>query len=826
MTKHPTALPPERLYSPCDPDCFSFKTTAELAVLTDVIGQPRAVEAVKFAIGMRHGGYNLFVHGPEGTGKSSLTHQFLEREARAEPAPEDWCYVHNFDELHRPRALALPPGLGCQLRADMDRLLEELTAAIPAAFESDEYRNRKNAIEEQYKERQEEAFAEFQKRAQNRDIALIRTPVGLALAPTKDGEVLNPQQFEELSEKEQDRRKEAMEDLQKDLEDLLHATPKRQKEQREEIKALDRDVTIYAVGHLIDTIKKDWQGQASVLNHLDAVRNDVVENAAAFLPHEAQGVVAMLGGGQRAPEGVKDQVFRKYQVNVLVDNTRAKEGGARPGAPVIEEDHPTQPNLIGRIEHISHLGTLVTDFTLIKPGALHRANGGYLIMDARKLLMQPFAWETLMRTLRAERLRIEGPGEALGWVTTQTLQPEPIPLRTKVVLLGEPWLYYLLTHYDPDFRELFKVVADFDNRMDRTDEAAMQYARLIATLGEKDNLKPFDRGAAARMVEYGARLADDAEKLSTHMGKVVDLVHEADFWAGQESADTVTATHVQQAIDAKIYRSDRIRERIQEEIQRGTLVIETDGTQVGQVNALSVVQLDGFAFGRPSRISCTVRLGKGEVMDIEREVALGGPLHSKGVMILTSFLGKRFGRKQPLSLTASLVFEQSYGGVDGDSASSTELYALLSAIADIPIGQFLAVTGSVDQHGNVQAIGGVNEKIEGFFDVCAQRGLTGEQGVLIPAANVKHLMLRADVVEAAAKGTFHIYPVATIDEGIQLLTGMEAGEADKKGDYPIGSVNRAVALGLETLTKQARAQARKAQPANRRFQGKKSDKDE
>ncbi|MDH5747992.1 MAG: AAA family ATPase [Rhodospirillales bacterium] len=808
------ALPAEALYTSCDADRLGFKTTAELDALTDVVGQPRAVEAVKFAIGMRHDGYNLFVLGPEGTGKSSLVHRYLTQEAMTEPVPTDWCYIHNFDEPHRPKALAVPPGRGSRLRADMERLIEELRAAIPAAFESDEYHNRKNAIEEKYKERQEEGFSEFQKRARARDIALIRTPVGLALAPMEKDEVLSPQKFEELSEKEKTKRKNAMEDLQKELETLLHAIPGIQKEQREDIKALDQEITMYAVGHLIEGLNKDWRDQPEVLAYLESVRKDVIENAAAFLPHEPTGLAAMIGGGQHPPEGLESQAFRKYRINVLVDNARTKDGAILEGAPVIDEDHPTQPNLIGRTEHVSQFGTLFTDFTLIKPGALHRANGGYLILDARKLLMQPFAWETLMRTLRSGHVRIESPGESLGWITTQTLQPEPIPLKTKVVLLGEPWLYYLLTRYDPDFRELFKVAADFEGRMDRNDEAAHQYARLIATLNKKDSIKPFDAGAVARMVEYGARLADDAEKLSTHMGKVVDLACESDFWAGRDLSDTVSAKHVQKAIDAKIHRSDRIRERIQEEIQRGTLVIETDGEKTGQVNGLSVIQLDGYAFGRPSRISCSVRLGKGEVVDIEREVELGGPLHSKGVMILSSFLGNRFGRKTPLSLRASLVFEQSYGGVEGDSASSAELYALLSAIAGAPIRQSLAVTGSVDQLGRIQAIGGVNEKIEGFFDICAERGLTGAQGVLIPATNVKHLMLRADVVDAASQGRFHIYPVETVDQGIALLTGMEAGEADKDGQYPIGSVNRAVARGLEALAREARVQLKEAASAN------------
>ena len=496
---------------------------------------------------------------------------------------------------------------------------------------------------------------------------------------------------------------------------------------------------------------------------------------------------------------------------MVVDNGR-RAGTAEPqddapeaplGAPVVEEEHPTQPNLIGRIDQMSQFGTLVTDFNLIKAGALHRANGGYLILDARKLVMQPLAWETLKRALQMRRIRIESLAESMGWAAAATLEPEPIPLEVKVVLLGEPTLYYLLNHFDPDFRELFKVAADFDNRMDRNEETATLYAQLIGTLARREGLRPLHAGGVARVIEHGARLADDAEKLSAHIGSVVDVVREADYWAGEAGSDNVLVEHVQKAIDAKIYRSDRLRERIQEEIRRGTLVIETEGARTGQINGLSVILLDHFSFGRPSRISCRVRMGRGEVIDIERAVALGGSLHSKGVMILSSYLSTRFARNHPLTLSASLVFEQSYGGIDGDSASSAELYAILSAISAIPIKQSFAVTGSVDQNGNVQAIGGVNEKIEGFFDVCAARGLTGDHGVLIPAANVKHLMLRCDVVEAAAEGRFHVFAVETVDQGIELLTGVPAGAVDESGEYPIGTVNRAVANGLVAFARKA-----------------------
>ena len=814
MSGKPQPLPPEALYTTCDPAQFPFRTTADLEPLEEIVGQDRAVEAVRFFIGMRNSSYNLFALGPEGTGKSTLVGRFLKKHAAQEPVPSDWCYVNNFTEPHRPQALRLPPGRASPLRADMARLVDELKATIPAVFESDEYRNRKSVIEEEFQERQEEAFSGLRQRAQKHDVTLVRTPVGFALAPTRDDEVLSPQEFNELSKKEQQRRRTAMEELQQDMEVILLELPKVEKEKRQRIRDLDREVTMYSLGHLIDELKKEWADLPAVLEYLDAVRRDVVENVDDFLSHEPHGILSLLDPGVRlAPGGAAS--FRRYQVNVLVDHGRPgpepgeEEAAEKPweGAPVVYEDHPTQPNLVGRIEHLSQLGTLVTDFNLIKAGALHRANGGYLILDARKLLMQPFTWETLMRTLQARRIRIESPAESYGLTSTVTLEPQPIPLDVKVVLLGEPILYYLLCHYDPDFRELFKAAADFDTRMDRTPDTALQYARLIGTLAERENLKPMDGGAIARVVEHGARLADDAEKLTTHMASIVDLVREADYWAGKADAETVEAAHVQKAIDAKIYRSDRLRRHIQEEIQRGTLVIETEGEKTGQVNGLSVVQLGDFTFGRPSRISCRVRLGKGEVVDIEREVELGGPLHTKGVLILASYLSARFSREKPLSLSASLVFEQSYGGVEGDSASSAELFALLSALAGIPVKQSLAVTGSVDQNGRVQAIGGVNEKIEGFFDVCSARGLTGDQGVLIPAANVKHLMLRGDVVEAVRQNMFRIFAVETADEGIEILTGVEAGEADEKGDYPIGSVNHAVGTRLDRFVQKALAYA-------------------
>jgi lon-related putative ATP-dependent protease len=786
-------LTPEALCRRCDPNQFAFATTAELDDLAEIIGQARAIEAVRFGVGIRQEGYNLYALGPQGAGKYSAVRQFLEQKAATETAPADWCYVNNFEQPHRPHYLKLPPGLGVTLRQDMAQLVEELRTAIPAIFESEDYRTRRQVIEEEFKEREEKAFEELKQEAQKRGVALIRTPVGLAFAPRHEGQVISPEQYQNLPQAEQDQVQADISALQDQLLATIQELPRWEKELRGRLKALDREMTLFAVGHLMDELRQKYVLLPEIVQYLNAVQQDVIENVDDFRNPEETAPVPFAGSPlPRSLLGPPP--FRRYQVNVLVDHSAAQ------GAPVIYEDYPTYQNLIGQVEHMAtQAGALMTDFNLIKPGALHRANGGYLILDARKVLQQPLAWEQFKRALTSREIRIESLGQMFGLVSTVSLEPEPIPLEVKVVLLGERLLYYLLYEYDPDFGELFKVEVDFEDEMDRSPENNLLYARLVATLARKEGLRHFDRTAVARTIEHSARLIGDAEKLSTRMQSIANLLREADYWAGQAGNEVVSAAAVQRAIDAQVQRADRMRGRMQEEIERGTILIDTQGEKVGQINGLSVLMLGNFAFGRPSRITARIRLGKGEVVDIEREVELGGPIHSKGVLILAGFLGARFGQERPLSLSASLVFEQSYSGVEGDSASSAELYALLSALAEAPIKQALAVTGSVNQHGQVQAIGGVNEKIEGFFDVCRARGLTGEQGVLIPASNVKHLMLRQDVVEAAAAGQFHIYPVETIDQGIELLTGLPAGERDESGHFPEGSINQRVEARLAAL---------------------------
>jgi lon-related putative ATP-dependent protease len=792
-------LDPAAVYRPCSIDQFTFQTTAELPELTEIIGQARAVEAVRFGIGIRHEGYNLFVLGPPGTGKFSLVRQFLEQEATTKPVPPDWCYVYNFAHPRHPRALRLPHGQGVALRQDMARLVEDLRTTIPAVFESEDYRARKQAIAEAFKTREGKLFEELQQQAEAVGIALIRTQAGLGFAPVREGQVLSPEQFQELPPAEQEQVSAHIAELQEQLQTILQEAPQWERELRDQIKSLDRELVLLAITPLMDKLHHQYSALTQIVDYLQAVQQDVLDNLESFQSTEEDPQTASMAIPLPRTQASTLR-FRRYQVNVLVEH------GDQSGAPVIYEDYPTYQNLVGQVEQlVTQMGALLIDFLLIKPGALHRANGGYLVLEVHKLLSQPMAWEQLKRSLRAGEIRIESPGQTAGLVSTVSLEPEPIPLEIKIVLVGDRSLYYLLAQSDPDFNELFKVEVDFEEQMRRTPENDLLYARLIGTLAAKEGLRPFDRTGVARIIEHSARLAGDAERLSTHMQSVADLSREADYWAGEASHPVISAADVQQAIDAQWRRANRVHEQFLENIQRETILIDTTGEKVGQINGLTVISLGNTAFGHPIRITARVWLGKGEVVDIEREVNLGGPLHSKGVLILSGFLGARYALEHPLSLSASLVFEQSYGGVDGDSASSAELYALLSALAEAPLKQSFAVTGSVNQLGQVQAIGGVNEKIEGFFDICRARGLTGDQGVLIPAANVKHLMLRRDVVEAVAAGQFQIYPVETIDQGIELLTGLPAGDRDEAGHYPEGSINQRVEARLTALAEKWQA---------------------
>lgn len=801
-------LKPENLYSACDLQQFSFQTTNELESLTGIFGQARVVGAVQFGIGIQQQGYNLYVSGPTGLGKRWTIRHLLQGRAAGEPTPSDWCYVNNFTQPQRPIALQLPAGQGAALRQDAERLVQELRATIPAVFESEEYRARKQAIEIETKSQQARAFEELTRQAQAAGIGLARTPAGFVFAPLSNGEVMPPDQFNALPEEERKRVEAAMASVQGLLQAVTHQVLQLEKEGREKLKELTNEVTIFAVGHLIETLLAKYAALPEVLLYLKAFQQDVVENVDQFLVPPEPTVANWMSASHSLQDG--PPFLRRYRVNVVVDHS------ATQGAPFVYEDHPTYQNLIGQSEYVAQMGALSTDFNLIRGGALHRASGGYLMLDAYKVLAQPYAWDALKRALQSSQIRIEPLGQALGLISTASLEPQSIPLQVKVIVVGDRQLYYLLCQYDPEFNALFKVAADFDDQMERNPENHLLYARLIAGIARFEKLLPLDRGAVARAIEHSARLAGDAERLSHRRMALVDLLRESDYWARQAGHATVVAGDVQQAIEAQLYRASRIHEHVLEEIQRGTLLISTSGARVGQVNGLSVIQLGQFLFGQPNRITARVRLGKGEVVDIEREVELGGPIHSKGVLILSSFLGARYSADRPLSLHASLVFEQSYGGVEGDSASSAELYALLSALAGVPIQQSIAVTGSVNQYGEVQPIGGVNEKIEGFFDACKAKGLTGGEGVAIPASNVMNLMLRRDIVEAVKDAKFRIYPVRTIDEGIEILTGVPAGERDQSGNFPPGTINDRIVKRLTEFTEEHIAFAAAAGAENSR----------
>jgi lon-related putative ATP-dependent protease len=793
----PASLPVEELRHTVDPAKLGFKTTAELEPISGLIGQDRALKAIQFGANIRSHDFNVFVQGPAASGKSTAVKQYLEKKAKEASSPADWVYLNNFESANRPIALKLPAGRAKPLARAMVAALDELRNTLPAAFEGEDYQTRRRAIDEEFRSGQEDALSGLNQRAQEQNIAVLRTPTGFAMAPMHEGKIVKPEVFNTLPEAMRKDVENRIEALQKELEQILERLPKSDKERRARLADLNAEVASIAVREALDDLARDFADVPAVLTFLDAAGRDLIRNVAIFLAPAGEESEIV----KQPADTARDPRFRRYMVNVMVGNGEPTLSGA----PIIEEPNPTFGNLIGRVEHLAQMGTLVTDFLLIKPGALHRANGGYLLVDARKLLLSPYAWEALKRMIKGREIRIEPPSEVSGLMSTQTLDPEPIPLDVKVILFGDRELYYLLASADPDFTRLFKVQADFDDSIARSSDNDTSFSRLIASIVKEHALRPADVAAVARVIDEAARLADDREKLSIEIGRIADLVREANYWAGEAGRDTITRADVVQAVDESIQRSDRLRDRAQETITRQIVLLDTSGAEVGQINGLSVLQLGNFAFGRPSRITARVRLGSGRVTDIEREVNLGGPLHSKGVMILWGYLAGLFAQDVPLALAATLVFEQSYGGVDGDSASSTELYALLSALSEVPIRQSIAVTGSVNQWGEVQAIGGANEKIEGFFDVCRLRGLDGTQGVMIPKSNVQHLMLREDVVAAVKDGKFSVWPVEHIDQGIEILTGVKAGARDSEGRFPLGSINGLVEDKLRAFAERARA---------------------
>lgn len=793
-----TRLKSSQLYKKCDPQKFSFASTADLEERLSSLGQDRALAAVELGVNIQSKGYNLFCLGPEGTGKSSLVKRVLAQEAKLRKAPDDWVYVYNFEEPYKPQAISFPAGTAAEFAKDIDKLIESLSGSISAIFESEEFNAGVNIIKEKFKQSKEKYIKMLQKKAKGKSVSLLHMPVGLVVAPVKNGEVLSPEAFDSLPEEEKKQLIEDLNQMQTEIENSAQDLPAWEDKQRDEINNLRTKFLRETVKGPIDELHTKYKGHRQANEFLKQIQKYILDNGDEFLP-EAENNVAAEGedpltallSKMKQPEEDK---YAKFKVNVIVKNEPDS------GAPIIHLDHPTQGNLVGKVERIQQYGALLTDFTLIKAGALHQANGGFLLIDARKLLLQPFAWDSLKRAIASKQIKIEAPSEETSF-TTISLDPQPIPLDVKIILTGDAELYELLSERDPEFLDFFKVEADFDILMDRTKNNEIEYAKLIGSLSKKKKLRSLNKQAVAKVIEYASRLAESSEKLTAHIASIGDLLREADYWARKSKSNHIGKNHIDQAINAKLYRNGRIKEMMLEQIDKGTILIDVKGERVGQINGLVVYNFSRYSFGKPSRITAQVRIGKGEFVNIEREVEMSGPIHTKGVLILESLLANRFAKYCPLSLSASIVFEQSYGGVDGDSASSTEYYCLISAITGIPIKQNIAVTGSINQFGEIQPIGGVNEKIEGFFDVCQHQGLTGEHGVIIPRTNVADLMLREDVVQAVEEGKFHVYAVDNVDDGIEILTGVKAGVMNKHGAFPKGSVNYQVQQSLEHFYK-------------------------
>lgn len=782
----------EQLSATCSPSTFNFRSTEEVPPLEQgIIGQNRAVRAMEFGLKIKHPGYNLFVAGPVGTGKTTYVQTRVRQVAAKEPTPPDLCYVYNFANPDQPAFLSLPPGRGSKLRREMEELIEDLKSEIKRVFDSEEWEKRRSELVDRFEKAITERWEELDRSARLLGFAIQRTPTGIFTIPLNmRGQPITPEEFAHLPEEVRESIASRNRELQNQVAETIRKVRNLEKEARAGLKQLERETGLYAVGHLLAQLKEQYCDLPEVCDYLDKVQADVVEHLDQF---RADGEEEGAFPGLPLKTGQKDGWRLRYKVNLLVDNSETK------GAPVVFETNPTFYNLFGKIEYRGDFGTLVTDFTMIKPGAIHLANGGYLVLQANDLFTNPLVWPALKRTLKTGKARIENIGEQMGLIATTSLKPEPIPVKIKVIIIGNPIIFQLLYNYDEDFRKFFKVKVDFDVEMPRTDEHIQLYASFASGFCRREGLKHLDPSAMARVVDYSSRLANDQEKLSTRFHDVTELIFEASTWAEEEGAPLTSARHVDRAMEERIYRSNKIEEKILELISQNTLMVDTDGKAVGQVNGLAVLDLGDYSFGKPNKITARVFLGEKGVINIERETEMSGPIHSKGVFILSAYLAGKYAQDKPLALSASLCFEQLYEEVEGDSASSTELYALLSELSGLPIDQGLAVTGSVNQKGEIQPIGGVNEKIEGFYHVCKIKGLTGRQGVIIPYQNTRNLMLKEEVREAVRKGLFHIYAVRTIEEGIELLTGVAAGERQEDGSFPEGTVNYLVDKRLREM---------------------------
>lgn len=779
-------VPVEQLRHSCDPSTLPFETTDEIEPLKGTVGQDRGVSAVTFGIDVKTSGFNLYIAGPTGTGRNSTVQAFVTEQAKTEPVPDDLCYVNNFRDTDSPKAIILPAGMGCGLVKHMDELIESARTEIPRAFEGENYEKRRNDIVNSMQQERSKLFNDLQQAAQGLGLAIEMTQVGIVTVPILNNKPLSREDFERLPQGQKDEIERKSAQLQEVVQQVLAKARKMEKETSEKIDQLDREVALFAIGHLLDELNAKYKDFRDVVEYLGHVRDNMMDNLTDFKEKE-KGKPEIPGLEGLLPE----PSFDRYRVNLIVDNE------CQQGAPVITENNPSYYNLIGRVDFKARLGALTTDFTEIKAGAMHKANGGYLILQAMDVLMSPISWDALKRALRSGEIRLENIAEHYGLIPTSTLKPQPIPVNVKVILIGSSWIYHLLYALDEDFRKLFKVKADFDIEMSRSDEHIQKYASFIAARVRDDHLTPFHKTGVAKVIEYGSRIIEDKEKLSTRFIEIADIVSEASYWAKQDGNELVMAEDVQKAVDEKEYRSNLIEQKIQEFIEQGTLMIDTDGEKIGQINSLSVYSIGDYMFGRPSRLTCRTYIGRAGVVNLERETKMSGPIHDKGTLIVTGYLSGKYAQDKPLPLGASLTYEQLYEGVEGDSASSTELYALLSSLADLPIAQGISVTGSVNQNGEIQPIGGVNYKIEGFFQVCKAKGLTGDQGVIIPHQNVRNLMLKEEVAQAIGEGSFHIWPVQTIDEGIEILTGVSAGEMDQFGHYPEDTVHGRVARKLD-----------------------------
>ena len=792
MAKKTRALTPKDLHFHCDTERIPIQNTDDAPPLGGPVGQERAIRAIDFGLRINNPGYNLFAVGAPGCGKSSTITTMVGEIASGEDIPLDWAYVYNFENPRNPIALSMQPGQGRIFVRQMKELTEILKKNIPAALEDKDFESRKGQIVDRVNRENGADLARFQKEAREAGYAFEQVEKEFGFIPLKEGKKLHREEFEALPEEDKARYNESLLALQEGLREITRQAHKRDEEARHRVDALSREQIRFAVEPFLGLILSSFSNDEKILRYIKYLMEDILDHYQEFFPNQAPHAPLAAGG----MEG--DQTFSKYKVNLIVDRT------GQEGAPVVYENHPTFQNLIGKMEYVFQLGVATTGFEKIQPGALHQANGGYLILDALEVLRSPFAWEAIKNSLKSSLIKIEDMGEQQRMFATGSLKPEPIPLNIKVILIGTPLIYYRLLAYEEDFRKLFKVKADFGSTMKRTDEAIRNYSLFIASRCKEEGLLPFDASAMGAVIEHGGRLAEDQGRLSTSFFQITDLLREASFWAGEENAGTVSRSHVATAIREKKHRYDSTEERLGELIGEGTLMVSTRGQVVGQVNGLSVYTMGDYRFGKPTRITAKVYPGKAGMINIEREVKLSGNIHNKGVMIVSSYLAMRYAGDFPLSLSSSVTFEQTYDEVEGDSATAAELIAMTSAISGVPVSQGMAITGSMDQHGKIQPVGGINEKIEGFFATCQDHGLDGENGIVIPKTNVKNLMLSDEIVKAVGSGDFSIYAVETIDEAIELLTGLRAGNRGKRGTFPKNSFNRKVEDRLRELAEQVR----------------------